>query len=249
MYPIVQDFLPVKSKRRSGRKISKVLFLVAHDTGNKNSTARNNVDYYKRTAFDQSASAHIFVDDKQIIECIPAFSYPEKAWHVLYNLPHDNRLFGADANDCAIGVEYCFGDNINADEAYKKYVWTLAKLCYVYKLSPKLHIPSHQMLDPRNRSDPQNGLSRSGRSYKQLLEDVSVEYDNILRRENKPVSGVFKDVPDEHYAKKAIEFFGKQGIIVGDGKGNFMPTTNITRADNALILYNTLVKLNLIKEG
>jgi len=105
------------------------------------------------------------------------------------------------------------------------------------------------MLDPRNRSDPQNGLSRSGRSYKQLLEDVSVEYNNILRRENKPVSGVFKDVPDEHYAKKAIEFFGKQGIIVGDGKGNFMPTTNITRADNALILYNTLVKLNLIKEG
>ncbi len=48
-----------------------VRFIVAHDTGNPGSTAANNVSYYERSRNDQSASAHIFVDDKEILECIP----------------------------------------------------------------------------------------------------------------------------------------------------------------------------------
>ena len=49
------------------------------------------------------ASAHIFVDDKECIVCIPV---TEKAWHVLYNTPTDNQWYNADANnDVAFGVE------------------------------------------------------------------------------------------------------------------------------------------------
>ncbi|WP_413467483.1 hypothetical protein [Metabacillus niabensis] len=49
----------------------------------------------------------------------------EKAWHVQYNKPYDNRLFGDDANDCdcAIGVELCYGGPIDFTEGYKRFVW------------------------------------------------------------------------------------------------------------------------------
>ena len=49
-----------------------VRFIVAHDTGNPGSTAAANVKYYERSRNEMSASAHIFVDDKEIVECIPA---------------------------------------------------------------------------------------------------------------------------------------------------------------------------------
>lgn len=172
-YVITPLLLPLPSRRRSGLKISKVRFLVAHDTGNEGSTARQNVTYYTRTAHEQPASAHLFVDDKEILECVPALTGPpEKAWHVLYDRPEDNRRFGDDANDIAIGVELCFGPRIDADAAYARYVWTLAELCRRYGLD-QTKITGHHLLDPGRRSDPVNALSKSGRSYDGLLADVS----------------------------------------------------------------------------
>lgn len=184
-YKIAQKFLPKYTKRRSGRKINKVGFIVAHDTGNKNSTANGNVSYYTNSANDMSASAHIFVDDKVILECIPAFKNPEKAWHVQYQKTKDNELYGDDANDIAIGVEYCYGDNINADEAYKRYIWTIAYLCHYYDLNPATDVVGHFILDPQRKTDPENGLRYSGRSYNQLLKDIVNEYNDCLSEGDK----------------------------------------------------------------
>ncbi|WP_199614418.1 N-acetylmuramoyl-L-alanine amidase [Paenibacillus alkalitolerans] len=183
-YRIISDYITKPSKRRSGILMSKVGFVVAHDTGNKNSTAKNNVDYFKRSKNEMSASAHIFVDDKQIIECVPLLTgTPEKAWHVWYDKPLDNQMYGDDANDIAAGVEYCFGDNINANEAYKRYIWVMAYICYKYNLNPSKDIVGHMILDPQRKTDPQNGLKQSGRSYEQMLEDVVKEYNDCLVQE------------------------------------------------------------------
>src|SRR5690554_5543141 len=121
-YDIKNDFLKINTKRRSGAKISKVEFITLHDTGNKGSTAEQNVRYYKNSVNDMSVSAHIFVDDKEIIECIPAFEEPEKAWHVLSSKLVDNKIYKGNANDISIAVEYCYGDNIDSQKAYEKYV-------------------------------------------------------------------------------------------------------------------------------
>lgn len=154
-----------------------MVFLVAHDTGNPRSTAAQNVRYYQNSRNDMSASAHIFVDDKEIIECVPALTgTPEKAWHVHYNVTTDNQLYGVNANDSAIGVEYCYGSNINADEAYKRYVWVLAYLCWKFELDPAKAITGHFFLDPRRKTDPVTGLAQSRRTYEQLLRDVVEEY-------------------------------------------------------------------------
>jgi N-acetyl-anhydromuramyl-L-alanine amidase AmpD len=176
-FGINPNHIPTHTKRRSGMAISKVRFIVAHDTGNPGSTATQNAHYYINSANEESTSAHFFVDDKDIIECIPAISAPvEKAWHVLYNTPKDNELYGFNANDAAIGVEYCYGINIDSDKAYEKYVWILAKLCDTFKLDPAKDIVGHFFLDPHRRTDPLTGLSFSRRTYDQLLKDVLAEY-------------------------------------------------------------------------
>lgn len=178
-YQITARLLSKPSRRRSGASISPaVKFVVAHDTGNPNSTAAQNVAYYEQSRNELTASAHLFVDDREIIQCIPALvgDVPEKAWHVLYAVPTDNQLYGYDANDAAIGVEYCYGNRIIADEAYRKYVWVLAYACHRFALDPATRVVGHFFLDPHRRTDPVTGLAHSRRTYEQLLRDIVEEY-------------------------------------------------------------------------
>jgi N-acetylmuramoyl-L-alanine amidase CwlA len=178
-YIITPRYLTSGTKRRSGRLITpSVKFIVAHDTGNPNSSASGNVRYYENSRNEMSASAHLFVDDKEIIECIPALTGPpEKAWHVLYGVPTDNELFGFNANDAAIGVEYCYGDRINADESYARYIWVMAFICFKFSLDPKNSVTGHFFLDPQRKTDPVTGLAHSRRTYDQLLKDIVTEFD------------------------------------------------------------------------
>ena len=178
-------YIPKPSRRRSGLLTNKIRFLVAHDTGNPASTAAQNVKYYIDTCNsvpkEKTASAHIFVDDKEILECVPAITATaEKAWHVLYSMPKDNELFNVNANDAAIGVEYCYGGNIDADKAYEKFVWVLAKLCYEFKLNPSKDIVGHFFLDPKRKTDPVTGLAHSRRTYEMLLRDVVTEFNECI---------------------------------------------------------------------
>ncbi len=177
-YEIIPRYLTAGTKRRKGIRMEHgVKFLVAHDTGNPNSTASGNVRYFENSRNKMSSSAHIFVDDREIIECIPALTgAPEKAWHVLYSVKTDDQLFGYDANDAAIGVEYCYGDRIDADEAYRKYIWTIAYACHMQNIDPGKNVVGHFFLDPQRKTDPVTGLARSRRTYDQLLKDVVEEY-------------------------------------------------------------------------
>ncbi|MBB5324997.1 peptidoglycan hydrolase-like protein with peptidoglycan-binding domain [Anoxybacillus tepidamans] len=166
VYEITRDYIQV-GNARSGQKLQGVKFIVSHSTGNPGSTAYANRNYFHNR--QPSASAHTFIDDKYILEIIPL---DEKAWHVLYNKPMDNQLFGADANDAAIGVELCYGGNIDFNEAYKRYVWYHAYLCQTFRLEPKRHIVSHHTLDPERRSDPLNAFRLYGVTWDGFIHDV-----------------------------------------------------------------------------
>jgi N-acetylmuramoyl-L-alanine amidase CwlA len=211
-YIVTPHYLSKPSKRRSGKLIvGGVKFIVAHDTGNPSSTAANNVAYYDRSRNEASASAHIFVDDKEILECIPALTAPpEKAWHVLYNVETDNHLYGYDANDSAIGVEYCYGGKIDADEAYRKYVWVIACLCEKFQLDPAKAVVGHFFLDPKRKTDPVTGLAQSRRTYEQLLKDIVTEY----QRCNSVTTSIPKLI------KPAITMTGQAGKAVTTTKLN-----------------------------
>lgn len=222
-------YLSHGTKRRSGRKLDKVKFIVAHDTGNSGSGARANVMYYERTANEQSVSAHIFVDNFEIVECIPAFENPEVAWHVLFNVDEDNKRFGDDANTSAIGVELCFGDPVNTREAYSKFVWTLAYLCHQYGLNPHLHIVGHFELDPKRKTDPVNSLKLINKTMDDLLDDVAFEMElclygddpqmmEILKRLDILEKKVSQPVPD--WAKSAVDAALKKGLFTAIESGS-----------------------------
>lgn len=170
MYEITQDYIK-KGNARSGKPINKVRYLVAHDIGKGGSTAYQNRAYFHN--HQPSASAHTFIDDKFILEIVPIY---EKAWHVQYNTPIDNQLFGDDANDCAIGTELCHGPKINFSEAYKRYVWYHAYLCKTFHLNPGKDIVGHYVLDPKRRSDPIHAFKQYGITWNQFIEDVQESF-------------------------------------------------------------------------
>ena len=182
-YPVNQMYFQSQSSRRTGVTMPVVRFVVAHDTESPDISARDIVNRFKETSSEEDFSAHIFIDDKEIIECIPALSstdLPEKANHVPMNVSSDNWLYGVDANDGAIGVVYCYGKGIDDKAAYQRYVWVLAYLCHCYGLDPNGSIIGHCFLDPQRKSDPKNGLAYSNRSYVQLLIDVVNEYNQCI---------------------------------------------------------------------
>jgi N-acetylmuramoyl-L-alanine amidase len=190
-YNITRDYIRTGNSR-SGQKLSSVKFIVSHDTGNPGSSAYANRNYFDRQ--QPSASAHTFIDDQYILEIIPL---NEKAWHVQYNKTTDNRLFGADSNDAAIGVELCHGGKINFQEAYKRYVWYHAYLCDRFNLDPMRHIVAHSRLDPERRSDPQSALQPRGISWNDFLEDVQSVF-------NQDFNGNSGGSPSEEPAVKGV---------------------------------------------
>ncbi len=167
---IIKKYIPIYTLRRSGQKLSAIKFIVAHDTGNLDSTALQNVDYFIRSADEIEASAHVFVDDINIIECIPQ---DEKAWHVRKNLPTDNLLFGGNANDNSLGIELCYFTDLERSKlAYKQYVEYIKSLCQKYNLNPAQAIIGHFTLDPTRRTDPINAFYRIGKKWIDFLEDL-----------------------------------------------------------------------------
>jgi N-acetylmuramoyl-L-alanine amidase len=223
-YVITRDYINIGNSR-PGDKLHGPHFGVAHDTGNPGSTARNNRDYFQNQ--QPSASAHTFIDDKEILEIIPLW---EKAYHVQYQKPYDNKRFGKESNDAAIGVELCWGPGINWDEAYKRYVWYWAHLCKQFKWDPHEKIASHKQLDPERRTDPDNALNRHGITWEQFLDDLKAEI------EAKTVDGTC-----------SINFEGKQieGVII-DGK-SYAPVREVGELLNLRVGWdnvNKIVKLN-----
>lgn len=169
---ITQKYLPANTLRRPSLPILGVKFIVAHDTGNLNSTALQNVDYYIKSANEVEASAHTFIDDINIIECIPQ---SEKAYHVRRVVDTDNQIYGFDAIDYALGIELCFFDDVPRSKlAYNNYVEYIKGLCIKYGLNSANSLVGHYKLDPTRRTDPINAFSKIGKTWENFLKDVSI---------------------------------------------------------------------------
>jgi N-acetylmuramoyl-L-alanine amidase len=217
-YKITQDYIRY-GDARSGLKNYGIRFIVSHDTGNAGSTAHGNRSYFNNS--QPLASAHTFIDDKYILEIVPLW---EKAWHVMYDKPTDNRMFGDDANDVAIGVELCWGGDIDFNKAYQRYVWYHAYLCDKYNLDPRKHIVSHKTLDPQRKTDPENALNRYGVTWNGFIDDVV----NELHKESVSVSNVNEP------SKWAEEIWKKQ-VKSGYFDGT-RARDNISREETAIVI-------------
>ena len=92
----------------SSRNNEQIKYIVIHDTGNTGKESDTNAYFNYFNSCDRQASAHYFVDDKQILRIIKD---EDKAWHCgdgkgKYNI----------ANGNSIGIEMC----INSDGDFEK---------------------------------------------------------------------------------------------------------------------------------
>lgn len=163
--PTYTEFLKIGT-RHTGQRLDSghPKFLVFHDTGNRNSTAQQNVNYYNNTynqPWATTASAHVFVDDKECINCVPL---EEKAWHVLYDAPTDNLWYGDDANDIAVGVEACyFSDKERSRKSFDNACEIAAFICKEYGINPRNQMPGHYQIQA-DKIDPKSVLEACGYS-------------------------------------------------------------------------------------
>lgn len=259
-YPITARYLPlVKQGRRPGIPLNKIVFIVAHDTGNDGSTAAGNVSYYTDTPYVE-ASAHTFIDHENIIECIPVTTgKPEKAWHVRYNVPLDNQIYGDDANDTAVGVELCYfyskPSSLSPEErkkrsreAYLRYVWYIAYLCYKFNLDPAKDIIGHYKLDPERKTDPINAFSKMGITWEQFINDVQRELQDCTKPEVvEEEDDETVKLPESYQVPMlitALETLGKVGIInSADMWINKVKTGKMTSAELAWLSLVVMARM------
>lgn len=177
---ITQKYIPTNTFRRPGIKLQGVKFIVCHDTGNLNSSAMQNVDYYIKSANEIKASAHTFIDDASIIECIPL---DEIAYHVRRASEIDNSVYGVDAIDWALSVELCYFTDLERSRiAYNSYVEYIKGLCDKYVLNPATGLIGHYKLDPLRRTDPLNAFTRIGKTWEDFIKDVSAEPETMEQK-------------------------------------------------------------------
>ncbi|NBJ71353.1 MULTISPECIES: N-acetylmuramoyl-L-alanine amidase [Clostridia] len=199
-YSIQRRYVTNKNARPRIKNLG-VDFLVAHETANNNADADAHYNYFQGITF--SASAHTFIDDNKILEIIPL---DEKAWHVRYDVPRDNRMYGDDANDVAIGTELCRTGDF--DKAYDRYVWYHAYLCKKFGLNPKKDIVAHSKLDPSRRTDPQSWLEPNGVSWNKFINDVNDYYRNWGSDGSQAIKPSNPSKPSKGYRKTATDHVG-----------------------------------------
>lgn len=214
--------------RRPGKKLrkGKPEFLVAHDTGNLNSTAQNNVDYYENTHNIQQgiASAHIFVDDQEAIICIPV---TEVGYHVLPSTTIDNAWYGVDANDGAAGVEICYFTNkTRSQKALDNGARVLAYLAEYWGIDYKTKMPGHQDIQ-FDKSDPGNALQASG--YGRATSNLDNIVAKYYKKDEKPTEKTKWDWAGTYYPQPTND----KGIKVRKS-----PSTSGTLVDKNSWLYS-----------
>lgn len=92
---IKQNFV----KGRGGKKIE---YIVIHDTGNEAPTATAEAHYQYFNGGNRQASAHYFIDEKEIVQVIED---ADTAWHV-----GDGKGKYGITNQNSIGIEICIND-------------------------------------------------------------------------------------------------------------------------------------------
>jgi len=106
-------------------KINNIKFLVIHDTGNKNDSAAGNANYFG--GGNRSASAHYFVDDKEIVQVVEEGN---AAWHC----GDGHNKYGIH-NHNSIGIEMCRKNNDVTEKTEENTIELIKSLMKKYNIN------------------------------------------------------------------------------------------------------------------
>lgn len=166
-------FMPVKFNF-SSRKGQKVKNLVIHDTGN-HSVGAGALNHYKYfNGGNRGASAHYFVDDKEIIQIVgDSFA----SWHCGDNQGRGRALNGV-TNSNSIGIELCVNKDGNYEKAYNNLIELVKNLMVKFNIS---HNNVVRHYDVSRKSCPDtfkaNNWARWNEFKKAIQEPIKIKLD------------------------------------------------------------------------
>lgn len=193
-----------------GEKRSHTKYIVVHYTSNKGDTAKNNAEYFARETV--KASAHFFVDEKEIWESVPENCI---AWHCGAKQYRHSECRNANS----IGVEICMNDK--QGKIRRESIDLAATL--VRELMHKYHVPPecvlrHHDVTGKYCPGPMVDHPALWQDFKNKLAEQSSQPQNKTEEEKK--MKVYKhttEMPD--WAQGTFRRLIEAGVVKVDAKG------------------------------
>lgn len=169
--------------------VNKPKFIVIHDTANtsKGAGAQNHYRYFN--GGDRGASAHYFVDDKEIVQTV---EHGVQSWHNGIKYKPIVQLDNPECNNSnSIGVETC----VNSDGDYVKAIFNTIWL--TKKLMQELNIPLSNVIrhyDSCGKNCPERMIKENKWGwFKQMLKETT-ERGYEVKKTKISLNGVIKEV-------------------------------------------------------
>lgn len=194
----------------SANRVEKIKYIVIHYTANNGDTAKGNAEYFSRSA-NLGASAHYFVDENEVWQSVPD---TDTAWHCGAKTYRHNEC----RNSNSIGIEICSRKD-SSGKYYLKADAVANAIALTRKLMSKYNIDANHVLrhyDVTGKTCPLPMVEDPGQwaNFKKRLEVNSMAKDG--------------NVPDP-WAKEYVDWCRKEGLMVGDDKGNLNLHDTLTR--------------------
>lgn len=126
---------------------NKAQYLVIHDTGNRKKGANARAHYKYFNGADRGASAHFFVDDKEIIQVVKE---SDASWHC-----GDGRGKYGISNFNSLGIEICINEDSDYEETLENTLALVRKLQAKHGIQDERvvrHFDASKKICPRSMS-------------------------------------------------------------------------------------------------
>lgn len=204
------------------RPASQIKYLVIHYTGNDGDSDEGNGAYFANNVV--KASAHYFVDDDSVTMSVPELNI---AWAVGGTKWADcdrtggGSMYGIITNANSLSVELCDTVKDGAYSASEKTLERAAELCRNLMNRYKIPVENvYRHFDVTGKHCPAYMMDETEwAKFKARLE--AAEMDNNPR----------------DFAKEAVEWAKKNGILLGDTNGNLKLSDTVTREELMVFLH------------
>lgn len=215
--PLEKTLIPAHNTNYTIGRTAKIDYIVIHYTAGDGDTAKDNGYYFRRS--DRDASAHFFVDEKEIVQSV---GLTDTAWHA-GNWKMNCRSIGIEMCSRKKGGKYYIPDATIAlaqaltRELMAKYNIPVENVIRHYDVTGK------KCPEPFVRDPAQWYAFRAGLIEQEQKQDGG----NVMPDKNAP----------SPWAKDACEWAIKKGYFKGDDNGNYNWQAPLTREQFATLMY------------
>lgn len=191
----------------SSRKGTPIKYIVIHDTGNTSKGADANAHFTLHNRENRGASAHYFVDDKQILRIIKD---ADKSWHC-----GDGKGKYGITNENSIGVEMCINADGDINKTYDNILFLVNYLMRTYNI-PISKVVRHY--DASRKICPNIMSKNNWEIWSKFKKDLK-KIDKDQKDYRKTITKLYKNIFDREPDLEGLNHWNEQlnlGLTYGD---------------------------------